>query len=179
MREIAQAVHIQPGSIYNHFASKQEILEHILGLYSVYFATAALRDTSVEKLMQDVTVDNILDCMALQFEPDMQERYTKIMYIILHEQYRNETVREFVRDKLFLQNEMYVRQIIDGLVSAGLIEPVDCDLVSKLHVATIYYWASAKLLGIDSGPPFVRSYTLAGVLRKLYENCIVKREEQE
>ena len=173
MREIAQAVHIQPGSIYNHFTSKQEILKHILELYSVYFATTALNGENVEKLMNDVTVDNILDCMALQFEPEAMERYTKILYIILHEQHRNDTVREFVRDKLFLQNEIYVRQIIEGLVSAGLVEPVDSEFIAKLHVATTYYWASANLMGIDSGPPFVRNYDMTGVLRKLYEQHIV------
>jgi AcrR family transcriptional regulator len=175
MREIAQAVNIQPGSIYNHFASKQEILEHILGLYSVYFATSALKGRNIENLMKDVTVDNILSCMVLQFESDSMDRYTKILYIILHEQYRNDMVREYVRDKIVLQNEMYVRQVIEGLESAGLIEPVDSEVIAKLHVATTIYWASANLLGIDSSPLFVRSHTMADVLRKLYERFIVIR----
>ena len=178
MREIAQAVQIQPGSIYNHFASKQEILEHILGLFTLTVATSALRDLSIEKLMHDVTIDNILACMALQFDPEFADRYKKILYIILHEQHRSETVREYVRDKLVLQNEMYVRQMVEGLVTAGLIEPVDSDLIAKLHVATTYYWASANLMGIDDSMPFVRNHTMASVLQKIYEQFIVIRRDQ-
>ncbi|MDR3121711.1 MAG: TetR/AcrR family transcriptional regulator [Clostridiales bacterium] len=174
MREIAISANIQPGSIYNHFPSKQELLEHIIRLYAEYIEGHSLLSQAVERLNSgaDMTVDEVMSCMALSFPKGEENRYRKMLHILLHEQYRNETVRHYIVDEFLLKNERYVRQVVEKLVEKGAIRPVDSDMIAKLHIATIYLWSSANQLGIDAEPPFVRGNSMADVLRFIYSDVL-------
>lgn len=176
MREIALEANIQPGSIYNHFKSKQEILDFILETYSAYVEENSYSENAVENLKQNVTPENILECMFLSFPDNEAERFRKMLYIILHEQHRIDSVRQFVIEKFIFQNERYVKGIVDMLLENGLIEPVDSDAVAKLHVATIYLWSNANLFGIDDENSFSYKNGMADVLRFLFNQTIkIKR----
>jgi len=175
MREIALEAKILPGSIYNHFKSKQEILDRILNDYAGYINRSVFLRGAVEKLKSKVTLDGILECMSLTFPESEAERYRKMLYIILHEQHRIDSVRHYVVEKIILENERYVKSIVDMLLDNGLIEPVDSDAVAKLHVATIYFWSNANLFGIDMTPEFTKS-SMSDTLRFLFSETIKIRQ---
>jgi AcrR family transcriptional regulator len=175
MREIALEAKILPGSIYNHFKSKQEILDRILNDYAGYINRSIFLHKSVEKLKSKVTLDGILECMSLTYPENEVERYRKMLYIILHEQHRIDSVRHYVVEKIILENERYVKGIVDMLLDNNLIEPVDSDAVAKLHVATIYFWSNANLFGIDMTPEFTKS-SMSDTLRFLFSETIKIRQ---
>lgn len=176
MRDIAVGVGIQPGSIYNHFASKEEILGHILGLYDDYVGGNSYMAHKIDRLCESPSIENFFECLTLSFPAGEEEKYRKMLHIILHEQHRNEPVRKYMSEMFMIKNEQYVRLIVDRLAREGLIEPVDSDIVAKLHVATVYYWSNANMLGLEARPQFLVKNGMVDMLRSVYGKYLVFRE---
>jgi AcrR family transcriptional regulator len=179
MRDIADAVGIQPGSIYNHFASKDEILRHILGLYDAYVGGNSYMSHKIDRLCENPSIENFFECLTLDFPGGEEEKYRKMLHIILHEQHRNEPVRAYMAEKFMIRNEQYVRLIVDRLAREGHIEPVDSDIVAKLHVATVYYWSNADMLGLELEPQFLVKNSMVDTLRSVYGKYLVFREARQ
>jgi len=178
MREIAVLAGIKPGSIYNHYASKQEILERMLDIYEASTVSSSFYNFDrLDRLAQSPSVDRIMECLVTRFEKKDMPRARNILYIILHEQYRNDIVREYVRERFMVRNEEYIRSILDRLMDAGAIEPLDSVAVAKVQVATQYYWACASLMGLDDSPAFLQGHSMDGIMRAVFESFVRFRAE--
>jgi hypothetical protein len=94
----------------------------------------------------------------------------------MHEQYRNAVVKEYVIENFFTRNENYIRGIFDILNEKGLIEPVDSDLVAKMHTAIVYYWGSANMLGIEYEKDFFKGNDMSSALRHLYSLVLKEKK---
>jgi AcrR family transcriptional regulator len=179
MRKIAEDVNIQPGSIYNHFKSKEEILSLILKKYDMYIGGSTFLMEKVDYLCGHPSLENFFSCLALEFPPGEEETYRKMLFIMLHEQHRNAAVREYVIEKFILRNEQYIRTIVDRLVEGGAIEPVDSDAMAKLHLSTVYYWSSANMMGIDATPEFCFKNDMSSMLYFIFSKNLKFRNARQ
>ncbi|MDR1927420.1 MAG: TetR/AcrR family transcriptional regulator [Oscillospiraceae bacterium] len=178
IREIAEEAGLRVGSLYNHYASKHEILLDILACYAAFVHEKAHKNWDIERYKRlDLPVgDRILFFITPLFPEENGQKYRRALQMLLHEQFRNETVRTFMRDCFIGANEDYVRGMVEDLIAAELIAPVDSRLVARLHSAAVYRFACVTMMGIeepcDPGDPG----SLPGTLRGIYEALIIPKK---
>ena len=169
IRELAAAVGVKEASIYNHFPSKNSILEHILEEYS-YLTRAAFDREMLLTLKENPTADGILSCMQIVFPEDKVAYFLKELYVILQEQHRNPLVGTFVSDHYIMGNENVVKMIINALKEFGILrEDTDPDYWAKIHTCLLYTFASRLMLGIGDSSPGFSGMGMADMMWKTYD----------
>jgi AcrR family transcriptional regulator len=164
IRELAAAVDINEGSIYNHFPSKNSILEYIIKEYSE-LSRADFIQEKLDGLGENPTSEYILSCMNLKFREGKADHYLKELYVIFQEQHRNPLARKFVSEGIILQHEHVVKTIIEKLKEFNIIrQDTDPDIWAKLYSSIIYTFASRALLGIGDSS---QSFTGAGMIEMM------------
>lgn len=135
MKDIAGLVGIKPASIYNHFKAKEEILDTILNEYISNSNQNVLQLEEIDELIGIEDAKTILNRLFFSFTPDKADRYTKILKIITHEQFREPKATVFIRDHLLKDCQKYIQEVIDRLVAAGEIPPVQSGIYAKILVS--------------------------------------------
>ena len=170
IRELAAVVGVKEASIYNHFPSKNAILECILKEYEQQVAVAFIDYDKIHALGENPTTDGILSCMRLSFPEGKVEYYLKKLYVILQEQYRNPVVRKFMSEQFILSTERVLGVIIDELKETNVLRPdMDPDFWVKTHSSLIYAFASRLLLGIGDSSPGFSGMGMVELIRNLYD----------
>ena len=178
VRELAAAVGMKEASLYNHFPSKNAILEHILEEYSK-LTRPAFGPDQLMALKDNPSVDGIISCMQLVFEEGREEYHLKQLYVILQEQHRNPMVGKFLSEHFILGNEEVVKTIVNALKDFGVLRTdTDPDYWAKIHTSLLYTFASRLKLGIGDSSPGFSGMTMEAMLRKTYDlmlkTCRVK-----
>ena len=169
IRELAAAVGLKEASIYNHFPSKNAILEYIIDEYS-QFTRPVFGQEKIAILKENPTVEGILSCMNLSFPEDRALYFLKELYVLLHEQHRNPIVREFMTGQYILGNEHVVRMIITTLKDIGALRPdTDPDFWVKIHSSIIYTFASRLMMGIGDSDPGFSGNSMVDMLYNTYD----------
>lgn len=135
MKDIALQVGIKVASIYSHYSAKEEILNTLLDEYFTVIEENTASIEEITELISTTDIKSILKKMFFTFPPELAERYTKLLKIIMHEQFREEKATAFVRDVMFTHNEHYVKQVLDKLVDSGKIKAVDTALYARLIIS--------------------------------------------
>lgn len=133
MRSIASRVQVKPASIYNHFESKAEILDTIFEEYLSYMNEHNVHPYEVDKL----DIKSALSKMFYTFEPEMHDRMTKILKIVIHEQFREDKAHYFMYNKIYQENYKYIKGILDKLVEIRKLRPFETEIYAKIFVATL------------------------------------------
>lgn len=169
IRELAAIVGVRESSIYNHFPSKNAILECVLEEYAQIFRDSFERDKLLV-IVENPTADNIMACMRLAFPKDKEEYYIQQLCVILQEQHRNPIVRKFMAENIILATEQVLRTIIDTLKEFNKLRPdTDVDFWVRTHSSLIYTFASRMLLGIGDQEQDFSGKGLRELLSSLYD----------
>lgn len=173
MRELAAKVGIKDSSIYNHFSSKQDILGHLVSMYINRVDEIADKKYNEFESNSCYTIDDIVNQIFFSFSPDENAFYTKILKIILHEQYRDKIAGDCVKYHVLYASQMRIKEVLDTLISRSLIEPVDTFLVSKMLCCILvsYSVEYAHSISVDD-PVYCDSNTMFDVLRYASANII-------
>ena len=172
IREIASEVGLKEASLYNHFPSKNAILEYILDEYANVARSSADPDKMLT-LKDNPTPDGILACMRIVFPEGKEEYFLKRLFVILQEQHRNPIVRKFVSEEIILSTENVIWSIIDKLRSFGIIRPdTDPDFWVRVHSSLIYSFANRSLLGIGDAAPGFSGMGMGELLWNLYAKML-------
>ena len=169
MRDIAKVVGINVSSIYNHFPSKNSILEYILEDYTEHNSGVFYDHAAFSKLQASPNIDGIMSCLKLTFPEGEEEHYLKVLYVILQEQYRNPIIRKYVAEN-YLVNEGYIKTIFKILKDLRIIRTdVDPDLWVKICSSLLYAFASRMMLGIGENSPNYSGMSVAELFRQMFE----------
>jgi AcrR family transcriptional regulator len=170
VRELATEVGLKEASLYNHFPSKNAILESILKEYSQQIASSFFDQDNLYALKENPSADGILSFMKLSFSDDKAEYHLKMLYVILQEQHRNPTVRKFMSEEIILSTEQVLRTIIDKLKEFRILrQDTNPDFWVKMHSSLIYTFASRMLLGIGDSSPGFSGMGMLELLRRMYD----------
>lgn len=135
IRQIASNVGIKESSIYNHYNSKEEILNSILNYYIERMLSEDIPlDEASANL--DVSFDHFyragLNAFAMQLK---DEKMSKITRIILIESYHNEKIKEFLK-KSILEDAIKGWIILFDLMKSKKLIREDVD---SLQLAESFY----------------------------------------
>jgi AcrR family transcriptional regulator len=169
-RDIAKMVGIKESSLYNHFSAKLDILNLIIAEYEDFTINHAWTEFSSEQFsaMSGSLEERVVSFMMTDFPKGKEERLLKMLYIILHEQYRNESARRFVADVFIKGAQANVEIFAESLVSAGFIEPFNDKIVSTLLIAILYFFSSCHNLGIVETSPGYDGLTMIDTIKLMY-----------
>lgn len=125
IRDITRAVGIKESSLYNHFASKDLILEQILGAFRGEYRTmlpplAALDQILAATRPEDFLLRGFLNLKERLADPTVQ----KLWRIIQMEQYRHPLAREIVLQDMVQDTLRFLEVVFAKLIAAGKVRPL-------------------------------------------------------
>ena len=175
VRELADAVGLKGASIYNHFSSKNHILEYMLEDFSVHNTDVFAEKNIASILRENPTADGILDCLQLSFPPERQEYYLKVLCVLLQEQLRNPMVKNYMAEYIVLRAERNTKKIIDMLKELNIIRhDADPQYYMEAVSSLLYSFSARMMLGIGDAAPNFTGIGMVGMLRQTFDLMLEK-----
>jgi AcrR family transcriptional regulator len=152
VRELAQASRIRVSSLYNHYSSKEAILEDILTFFKNNVEKEMIDEEKIEAYVDSLPPRILLTRgfakIVQSVKPSIMD---KIYHIIVIELYRNPKVRKFY-DQYSQHNTMVVKKLFTVMQEKNLIKDINPDFLADAYIALInYYYSKLFLYKADYG----------------------------
>lgn len=143
IREIAKAVGIKGSSIYNHFKSKEEIMETMLTLYKEesdkYFGSFYM-DMNIDNLIESITIEEMLEKSLLMSVGFIGvPKVNRIFKVITAELSYNSKCREFFLREFVVVPRMILKEIFGKLAERGMVKAEDPELLAMEFYSFVIY----------------------------------------
>jgi AcrR family transcriptional regulator len=132
VRDIAKTVGIRESSIYNHFRSKDEILDTIIDYFAVELARASAPAAGIEGTLEEVGVEKYMKIGSTAFmERIMNPRVTKIWRVLSIELYHNKKIKDFFIQTMLEGPIDGWEQIFSTMIEKKLIRSYDPRMLAR------------------------------------------------
>ena len=126
IREITKAVGIKESSLYNHFTSKQQILDEIFEYLVQRFESMSVPEEEAVRLIEKMNPSEFMEMCMMSFKMYFGEpKLMKIWRIISIERFRNERANEFFVRQLIDTPLTYQSIVFDSMIKKGLMKEQD------------------------------------------------------
>ena len=125
MRDIAEKVGIKVASLYNHFESKQSMLDYAYNYYSLHYFDNRKTIEEMKKIVETAGAEEIVYAFASNFMTEDQKKYvrmiliTKIIYMRLFQ--------DAAANKMYYEHNIndieYVENILQYGIDIGRLDP--------------------------------------------------------
>jgi AcrR family transcriptional regulator len=136
MQDIAEAVGIKKSSIYNHFKSKDQILQLILSYFSKELARSDVKRQGEEQLI-DTYLDTagpaaLMAVVGKQTEDLLKTpKMRKVWRMIAMEVYRNAMIRSFFEREVIDRPSRFWEKAFRSMMSRGMIRQTDVATLAR------------------------------------------------
>ena len=150
MREVAHGVGIQVASIYNHFNTKNDILEFAYDYYEQRQFDNRTPIEQMKKMIETASAEEIIKLFVYTYNSEDQKKFmrmiliTKIIYMRI---YQDPLAKEKFMDS-YRHNTDYICEIMRHGIDAGRVDPgFDIEsfadlLIGAMHVVAIKAFTS-------------------------------------
>lgn len=136
IREITRTVGIRESSLYNHFKSKDEIMDTIFDYFLSEIAKMTPPEQDIDQLIDTLSLLQIFQAHSSLFKKGMKSpNMDKIWRIIAIEQYHNERIRKFVNQAIIDQPIEYFALLFEKMQKKHLIKQYDPKLLATEYMA--------------------------------------------
>jgi len=151
VREIANAVGIRDSSIYNHFRSKDEILDTIIDYLVAELAKISTPTLDVEARLEKDGLEEYMDFDSKAFmEHIMNPRMIRIWRVVSIELYHNEKIKDFFIQTMLKGPLDTWERTFGKMIEKKLIKSYDPRMLAKEFFSfTIYLYFVQFFLSYD------------------------------
>lgn len=152
MREIAAECKIKAASIYNHFTSKQEILNAIYSYYTEYFFDNVAMEEEIKKVISSGTKEEIINMITFTFESRDVKKYhrmvltSKLVYMRI---FNDEKAKNIFLTFMSEKPKAYVEKYMEYGVSIGRFKPFDIRTYAALLVGCRHSMALSAFANVE------------------------------
>jgi len=133
INDIADSVGIRQSAVYNHFKSKQEILDTIYNFYHHnYLSNRPLSDTLEAVLQTGTTMDIVTKGFIYEFDESVLEQMSYITKIIVQRTTTDAKATEIFQKLLLEEGINFVENGLNRAVEVGRLAPFDTHTISVL-----------------------------------------------
>ena len=146
INDIADSVGVRQSAVYNHFNSKQEILDTIYGFYYHHWILNRPNMDYFESLLKDgsTAVDIITKGFIYAFEDHILEQMSDVVKIIMQRVSTDPKATELFKKLLLEEGIAFVENGLNLAVKAGRFNPFDTHTISVLincaRLYTLLWW---------------------------------------
>ncbi len=127
VRKIADGTGIKESSIYNHFNSKEEILNCIFDCFQEGMREQRPDAAELEYEIEYMAPREVFRLIFIRYGKNRNPRIDKIAAILFMEQYINQRARSFVKEFMLKEPPDYYEEILKAMSAKGKIRD-DIDL---------------------------------------------------
>ncbi len=140
IREIAREVGIRESSIYNHFRSKDEILDTIIDYFILELTRASGPAMDIDSQLEEIGPKKFMQYGSRMYMQYINTpRIGKIWRIISIECYRNEKIRVFFQETILNLPLVSWEQLFCRMIELKLIKPLDPKILAREFFAFAIY----------------------------------------
>lgn len=144
LRDIADNVGIRQSSIYNHFKSKQELLDTIYDYYCYYYLNDRPSLDDMEPVLQNGSLLEIIRCIRYEFKEGHQQRMSDITKIVFQRISVDDRAREIGKSLMVDQGVKYVEDVFGRAIDIGRFAPFDTHaiavFINSVRIFTLLNW---------------------------------------
>jgi len=150
INDIADAVGISQSAVYNHFNSKQEILDTIYGFYNHHWILNRPNVDYLKTLLKEgcKTIDIITKGFIYIFDERIIEQMSDVVKIIIQRVSTDVKAMELFKKLLLEEGVVFVKNGLDIAIREGRFTPFDTHIISVLINCVRLY----RLLWWMTGP---------------------------
>ena len=135
MRDIARAVGIKAASIYNHYTSKELIVEACYDFYLKYHDSTRLNEEQYTKVLQNGTKEEIVNIPNNQFPPELAENLFYAMTVLFSRMYiDNKAIEKYT--KMIDYSLEFLKKFFELGIELGRFEKFNVRAVSLLFLSS-------------------------------------------
>lgn len=138
VREIAAANGMRAASLYNHFPSKESILDQIYQFYRVNIMNVAPDLDEILALVPERSPRETLHLTMSYFDEELQPIMEKISLIAIMRAHRDAAAHELMWNYNAEHAKGYLRQVLQRMVDCDKIVPLDIDSFLELFISFAY-----------------------------------------
>jgi AcrR family transcriptional regulator len=153
MRDIAKEVGISVSSLYNHYASKDDLLDSFYDYYSYQWNKAR---PDLDSLVARAKVEPVRDILMrtdFRFDPEVDETMDQIMKIALRQFMMDARSEQFFKGHVMFRLSDVLMPLMDRLIEQGLIQETNTralgNLLTLYSIGAMLLNRTSLQLGLD------------------------------
>jgi len=152
IRDITRKVGINESSLYNHFNSKDELVDIIMEKFKQELGNASFEEKNIEEHLAEMGPELFLQHHLLRLRERITPTIQKIWKIIYMEQFRDKRARDIVIKEIIGVPAAYYEKAFTIMAEKGLIKPnLDPKLLSdEYNYALVAFSLERMLLQTDN-----------------------------
>ncbi|AUB57513.1 TetR family transcriptional regulator [Methanobacterium sp. MZ-A1] len=130
VREIARGVGIRESSIYNHYPSKNAILDDIFQYFEKELIKMRPPEAQDPAKLNELTLDVFRERVKRTLNILKTPKMAKIFQISSSEQFRDERAKKIILHTLIKEPQQFTEKVLEKMVENGTIKPVNPKILS-------------------------------------------------
>lgn len=144
IRDISDEVGIRQSAVYNHFKSKQEILDTMYGYCWHYLPKNRPCMEDVESILQNGSLTEIVACVWYAFDESYIQTLTNIIRIVYQRCFTDDNAKKIIKSLIVDEGIRFAEDVYNRAVEIGRLAPFDTHamsvFVNSIRIYSLQNW---------------------------------------